>query len=394
MGIKANTNADMGTNINKKYVHLLQSTFEKYKSLDSPSSVETEDRDEGLKEIPQDNCGVKRKRRHKRDSREGTTAHAIEDNAGKYDVSKLLKKSFEKYQNMENVESVHERKESNKKKNLKSQDNSGGDALVNRKKKDKQQNQITGKNTKNKGKRRSGRYVQFSKEEDEMLLEAFNSAGIKDLKIRPRGFLIDLSRKMNRHYEAIKERYTSLTQKTRLYQVRFTLLDDKAVIDAAVENIKKVKNLRKSTIENIDELATKLSRSKTSLRKRWGFLLKPWIMSYYAKTLNLNIRIMLASFVAENFNTVYDIDWELVQERPEFSGQTLGSLKRVLGKMTEVVASHLNKPVGDVSLSEIAEDAKTTYASFDVKANTKKRQMEIIEYFESVIRLNKIENFL
>ena len=48
-------------------------------------------------------------------------------------------------------------------------------------------------------------------------------------------------------------------------------------------------------------------------------------------------------------------------------------------------------------MSEIAKDANTSYAEMNVRKiteATKKRQMEIIEYFESVIKLNKIENFL
>ena len=130
----------MGKSVNPKYVNLLQSTFEKYKSLDSP---ETEDGvgDVGLKEIPLDNCNGKSKTKRKRGSQEGTTSHAIKDNERKHDVSKLLKKSFEKYQN---VETVQEQRKSNKstitdkkmvKNDLKSQHNS--DALVNRERKKK-----------------------------------------------------------------------------------------------------------------------------------------------------------------------------------------------------------------------------------------------------------------
>ena len=394
----------MGTSINQKYVNLLQSTFEKYKSLDSPSSVEPEDRDKRLKEIPLDNWKVKRKRRHQLDSQEGTTTHAVKDNAGKHDVSKLLKKSFKKYQNME--------KESKKivKKYLKSQDNSasGSDALVNRKKKvivaacegeeppktKESEDVLTNKSDWKVKRKRFTTKRTFSKEEDKIILEAIESAGISHSDKLPRGFVSDLGRKMNRNLYSVKERLSLLlTQKTRLYHVSFTLLDDKAIIEAAVENIRKVKKLSISTIENINEIATKLSRSKDSVAHRWLYTLKPWVMSYYAKTLNLDIRIMLANFVSENFNTIHDIDWELVLERPEFSGHTVGSIKHVFMKINHLAAYHLHKKMDEVSLTEIAEDASSANVRKMTEA-IKRRQREIIEYFESVIKHNKIENFL
>ena len=105
----------------------------------------------------------------------------------------------------------------------------------------------------------------------------------------------------------------------------------------------------------------------------------------------------MLSFISENFNTVHDIDSELVLERTEFSGHTVGSLKKVFNRMTVIAARHLHKPLKNVSLREIIEDAKTSYDQSNVRKMTeatKRRQMEIIEYFESVIKLNKIENFL
>ena len=191
--------------------------------------------------------------------------------------------------------------------------------------------------------------------------------------------------------------YLLKTKKTRLHHVFFTLLDDKAIIDAAVESVKKVGNISKANIKNKKEIATKLSRSKYNVSSRWKYTLKPWIMCYHAKTLNLDIRIMLATFVAENFNTVYDIDWEKVLERPEMAGHNVGSIKRVFSRMTHVAASHLHKTVDEVSLSEVAEDANRSYSQLNVRKipeTTKKRQMEIIEYFELVIKPDNIKNFL
>ena len=78
-------------------------------------------------------------------------------------------------------------------------------------------------------------------------------------------------------------------------------------------------------------------------------------------------------------------------------GHNVGSIKHVFGKMTQLAAFHLQKTLDDVSLSEIAEDANRSYAELNVRKiseATKKRQMEIIEYFESAIKPNNIQDFM
>ena len=66
--------------------------------------------------------------------------------------------------------------------------------------------------------------------------------------------------------------------------------------------------------------------------------------------------------------------------------------------MIELTAKHLKERVECVTISQVAEDAKITYTKTNsktqIKQNIKRRQMEVIEYFEEVIKLNKVENFL
>ena len=86
-------------------------------------------------------------------------------------------------------------------------------------------------------------------------------------------------------------------------------------------------------------------------------------------------------------------------ERPEFSGHTVGSIRYVYLRMLHLAAWHLKLDSGMVSLKQVAEDAKTTYTlgkgrNIPAAASTKQRQMEVIEYFENVIKNNGISNFL
>ena len=412
-GIKKEEIMDPG--VNQKYVNLLQNTFEKYKSLDSrrQSSVNDHDKDDKEEETPTAKI-IEIKTRTKSSKKVGPGYKKMCSSASKLEVTQLLKKSIEKYQNIEKAETVlkskeimsqnQEQKTIDKKSSAKSSTCKGEHPKTNELRKDFscRSYSTTKRFENNEKKRNKVKTFRFSKEEDEVLLAAFKSAGITaDMKKLPKGFLKGLSKKLNRDEPYLRDRFKLLQDDNfNLNQVRFTLLDDKALIDAAVENIKMVGSLRNSVLsyESKNELAVKLKRNKKTLSPRWLYKLKPWILSYYEKTLNLDIRIMLASFVVENFNTVYDIDWDLVMKNPEFSGHTAGSVRRIYIKMIELTAKHLKERVECVTISQVAEDAKITYtrtnSKTQIKQTIKRRQMEVIEYFEEVIKLNKIENFL
>ena len=294
-----------------------------------------------------------------------------------------MEKSFEKYKNTDKVGSVNEE--------------------IIRSNPDKVVRKIYPKNSKSPSdlsikSKRCTAVKRFSKEEDDILLDAYISAKSENSKRLPNDFYKDLSKKMKRSESSLFHRLKRLKSGSLVNkQGAFTLLDDKAIIDAAVENLKEVKSLRNTTIANRDELATKLNRNKYTLISRWYYRLKPWIMSYHEKTLNLDIRTPLASFVADNFDSIYSIDWDVVLERPEFSGHTVGSIRYVYLRMLHLAAWHLNLDSAKVSLTQVAEDVRTTYTlgkGRNIPETTRRRQMEVIEYFEHIIEENRIEHFL
>ena len=314
--------------------------------------------------------------------------------------------SFEKFRNIEKVEAIHKRNVYNKintdKKIEKATRNLNTASRVNTLK-DHSNSKLTARGNTSQNdlsikSKRCTAVKRFSKKEDEILLEAYISSKLKDSKRIPNDFYKELSKQMNRSESSLFHRLKRLKSGCLVNkQGVFTLLDDKAIIDAAVENLKEVKSLRNTTIANRDELATKLGRNKYTLISRWYYRIKPWIMSYHEKTLNLDIRTPLASFVAENFETIYDIDWDLVLERPEFSGHTVGSIRYVYLRMLHLAAWHLKLDSGAVTLAQVAEDARTTYTTGkgrNIPETTRRRQMEVIEYFENVVKKNRIKDFM
>ena len=60
------------------------------------------------------------------------------------------------------------------------------------------------------------------------------------------------------------------------------------------------------------DLAASFRRNKDSVRLRWEVRLKVWLKSYYTKTLNLDIKVMLANILADNFEDIDSIDWNFV----------------------------------------------------------------------------------
>jgi len=236
----------------------------------------------------------------------------------------------------------------------------------------------------------------FSKEEDKALLDFYNE--YKSGEYHGKNFYRDIGKKMNRSESSLFHRLKRLKSGVLINkQGAFSLLDDQILVDAAIENLKEVKLLRKTTIANRDEVAKKLGRNKYTLISRWYYRLKPWILSYYEKTLNLDIRLILATMIAENFKTIYEIDWEKILERSEFSGQTVGSLRYVFLRMLHLAADHLHLPSEEVSLQQVADDAKHTYTigrARNISETTKRRQMEVVTYFENMVKKHSITDYL
>ena len=126
--------------------------------------------------------------------------------------------------------------------------------------------------------------------------------------------------------------------------------------------------------------------------------MKVWLQSYYTKTLNLNIKVMLANVVADNFEDIDKIDWNFVKSFKEFSGHTLSSIRNTFfNNIHKVAIKHSKEGKTELTLKEIAEDAAVSYSDKNVRkipASTLTRQKEVIEYFQKKVEELGIKNFL
>ena len=233
----------------------------------------------------------------------------------------------------------------------------------------------------------------FTPEEDKILLEAMSSG--EELNFTK------LAKKMNRDRTSVKHRVDKLklsggvSTKT---SPRYNLQEDLKIIDSAVENLKIFVKLDDTPLKDAKDLAESFRRKTESVGERWEVILKIWLKSYYTKTLNLNIKVMLANVVADNFENIDSIDWNFVKSFKEFSGHTLVSIRNTFFKnIYETAKRHSKDDKTKLTLKEIAEDAAVTYCQENARkipVSILKRQTEVIEYFEKKVNELGIKDFL
>ena len=230
----------------------------------------------------------------------------------------------------------------------------------------------------------------FLEYEDKLLIQAIvdNNINYKELSI-----------KLNRYPQSIVTRIYYL--KTGRNHKDFTKEEDMMIIDAVIEKLiqKDRKDFNFDIIQNPKDLITVagvLKRVKFSVYDRWMRFLRVTLESYVQKTLNLDIKPLLANYLADNFKSIDDINWQDVLKTKEFSGHSEFSLRKLFwNSLVRNASSKLSLTRFEISLKQIAQ-----FASCQSKQQQKKppkkfeqRQKFIIDYVEKAcdktgIRLN------
>jgi len=172
---------------------------------------------------------------------------------------------------------------------------------------------------------------------------------------------------------------------------KFSLVEDKLIINEAIKHIKLCKSLRESNIQNIKEFGKFMKRNHLSIYDRWESFIKCWLLQYYNKNLNQEIRPMLVDLIRRNYDSVPSIDWEFVLSHKEFSGYNIKGLKKQFVAIIDAAAKSLKKPSYELSLEEIVNFAdEYLKKKFKAQPTLEKRKMDCIEYFELKISEEQI----
>ena len=229
----------------------------------------------------------------------------------------------------------------------------------------------------------------FTQEEDTVLMK------IQKLDNKT---IIDLSKRFNRNSGSIRHRFMKLrrTGSSKKSRSSFSLEEDFLIVDKVLKCRSKSGRLKDFKIKNFGELANSFGRCGVSVYNRWNRTLKIWLLGYYTKTLNLEIRTMLSKYLADNYQDFKSIDWESVCHQKEFSGHTAFSLKSIFHEFLLPNAERfLNLSPSQIKLEQIADSSDEIYKhAGKVTKAVKKRQMEVINYFEKSVKRLKITDFL
>ena len=160
------------------------------------------------------------------------------------------------------------------------------------------------------------------------------------------------------------------------------MTEDLSVLDAALKYLDK-QSLKDLSIPNRNwiEIGEKIGRDRLSPRKRWEYMLKPWILQHYSGTLNLEIRRPLANYLVEQFEDINSIDWLSVISKTEFAGHTLPSLRKKFTNLILCTKQFQPEHSEEITLKMIAEFANTKYVlgGRQVSGTELKRQKEIVQ---------------
>ena len=179
----------------------------------------------------------------------------------------------------------------------------------------------------------------------------------------------------------------------------FTLVDDLGILDAVLKHLEENQSIEIEMLNlpNMREwkiIAALNGRTEVSVRLRWVNVLQPWILQHYSGTLNLDIRRMLANYLADNFKNIDSIDWQSVSTKTEFAGHTQASLRTVFFiNLFKETKRDPNANSEDITLEMVADYANKTFAPGGRKVLDRilTRQKEVIDYFECYVKKNCIK---
>ena len=242
----------------------------------------------------------------------------------------------------------------------------------------------------------SGEIVQkvrkcFTPGEDSIILNKIEEMG-NDLNIK------ELAEELGRSTTVIHHRVRKLKiEGSRMNRKIFSLAEDEAILEMVLPGLQKY-NLLELVLhdgKDLDDLATALGRPNKghSLSLRWAHILQPWIMQYYAGTLNLDIRMMLVNHLAETYLSRKSINWDAVAEKSEFAGHTVINLKRIFSQLLKASKRAIRRKTETTEISwKQTLDGCREYirqARMFKSEQTELRRTQVIDYYVKYVEKHR-----
>ena len=118
-------------------------------------------------------------------------------------------------------------------------------------------------------------------------------------------------------------------------------------------------------------LMESFKRRDRTIEGRWCERMKVWLLQYYNKTLNLEIKPMLANAIADNFESREAIDWNFLTTLTEFVEHSVISLKNQYNNLMITFKTQFPDKL-DATVKELATFATTSYKPKKVSKRVEK----------------------
>jgi len=230
---------------------------------------------------------------------------------------------------------------------------------------------------------RMGKQFKFTPKEDEIISSVLEEQG-KNVDITR------LAKRLDRPYRSVQYRCEKIKSgDLKRSHKPWTLSEDKVLLDMCIEKFQNSNVTLKAfnlTNEEWKCISTQMGRKIFSVITRWKYVLHSWLLQYFNGTLNQNIDLMLANFIANHYNDFGSIDWNEIVQFREFSGHTESSIKYTYKKVISKACRALNLRSNMLNPKLVAESSK----SFSVqkeRSNYFCRQQHIIEYFVTNVNM-------
>jgi len=209
--------------------------------------------------------------------------------------------------------------------------------------------------------------------------------------------IIELAKELGRHKGSVRNRVKKLKSgDVGRKHKSFSLAEDEAIMEKVLPGLQnnKLHELFLHQDKSLDDLAAALGRPNkgNSFSLRWVNNLQPWIMQYYAGTLNLDIRMMLVNHLAETYQSRESIDWNAVAEKSEFAGNTVTNLQYTLSYILK--SAKIAMKTECTSWNQILVCCREYISQARKSTKSKLRKIQVIQYFENYVKKQELEDFL
>ena len=217
---------------------------------------------------------------------------------------------------------------------------------------------------------------QFTKEEDEMILNYMNNEGLNS-----KTPYADISKKLERSIKSVESRHKDILihqDKTKL-NLRFSNYENEQIMKAVFEyygfNLKEIDITNRHNIW--EQLGEKLCRRPNNIYNHWYQFMLPHLIHHENGVLYIDIREPLIDYCVDN-NIMFaqEANWQEIVTNPRFAGTTASNLSSTYRNVRQLTKRKIKKNIAGVEDHEITSKTMQKYLLERTPSPRKRKDVE------------------